>query len=80
MTEPEEATLERIAFKSMTPRERIIITILKAAGKRNRKVWGYASGDGGAVPMHNGKIPKTWDRICVEGDETWTRLPLEEKK
>lgn len=80
MTEPEEAALEGIVSKVLSHRERVIVKIFKEAAKRQRKVWGYCSNQVGAQPMLGSKVPKTWDRICVEGDEQWTLLPREVPK
>lgn len=45
------------------------------ARKSDRLVWGYDSrtGRGGTV-NDPAKWPEDWDRVCVEGDSTWTLI------
>lgn len=56
-------------------RRRVIAELMARANATGRKVYGYDSDEPGCELMPRGGIDPSWDRVCLEGDKVWIRLP-----
>lgn len=61
-------------------RKALIAAVLARSRKSGRRVYGYCSDKAGCDPLPKTGVPKEWDRIVVEGDKEWTKLPREGEK